>query len=219
MNSIKIDLHTHSILSPDGGLCEKDYRDLLERKKLDCIAITDHNRVDFALNLHKKLGRQIIVGEEVMTQDGEIIGLFLKQVVPAGLSARETVKAIKKQDGLICVPHPFERLRHGLQENVLQEIVTDIDCLEVFNGRSLEPATRILAQQYVERYKLGPVANSDSHCRIGIGRTYSIIASLPDRKTLIPLLRKGSLHEQAVPKLAYLCPKMNRLKNLLFHHE
>ena len=214
MNNIKIDLHTHSILSPDGGLSERDYRLLLEKKILDCIAVTDHNRIDFALSLQKKLGKQIIVGEEISTLEGEIIGLFLTQPIPKGLSAIETVKEIKKQNGLVCIPHPFETLRRGISEKVLQSIIDDIDIVEVFNGRSMQPRTRILANKYVCKHNLGRTASSDAHCRIGIGNTYSMTSEMPGKTTIVQLLKNSTLHEVGAPLLAYLCPKINRVKKV-----
>ncbi len=215
MNNIKIDLHTHSILSPDGGLGERDYQVLLEKKILDCIAVTDHNRIDFALSLQHKLGSQIIVGEEIMTKDGEIIGLFLTNKIASGMSARDTVDTIKKQKGLVYIPHPFETLRKGISEHIFQLIVNDITIVEVFNGRSMQPATRILAKKYVSENNLGKAASSDAHCRIGIGNTYSMVSNLPEKATLVKLLRDGSLHEVRASLLAYLCPKFNRFKKML----
>ncbi|HUD44160.1 MAG TPA: PHP-associated domain-containing protein [Patescibacteria group bacterium] len=212
MANIKIDLHTHSILSPDGGLKERDYVELLEQEKLDCIAVTDHNRIDFALSMQQKLGKQIIVGEEISSSDGEIIGLFLSKPISRDLSAIETVKEIKKQNGLVCIPHPFETARKGINEKVLLKIIEQVDCIEVFNGRSLQSQTRELARQFVKTYTLAPVGSSDSHCRIGIGNTYTIISEIPNRKNLVSLLREGKVNEKAAPKLAYLCPKINRLK-------
>jgi predicted metal-dependent phosphoesterase TrpH len=111
---LKVDLHTHSVASPDGGISESQYQQVLNKGTLNCIAITDHNEVDFAIAMNKKFGDKIIVGEEIMTTQGEIIGLFLTEKVPAGLSPEETVKQIRKQGALVYIPHPFETFRHGL---------------------------------------------------------------------------------------------------------
>src|SRR5580658_33632 len=103
---LKIDLHTHSVASPDGGIMADKYRECLELGKLDYIAITDHNSIDFALNLRTEFERKIIVGEEILTSEGEIIGLFLSELVPPNLSPIETIELIKRQGGLVYVPHP-----------------------------------------------------------------------------------------------------------------
>ena len=125
----KIDLHTHSILSYDGGISRQEYINALNNKILDCIAITDHNEIDFALNLYKDFPKNIIVGEEIMTNDGEIIGLFLKKLIPKHLSVIKTIELIKEQNGLVYIPHPFDLMRAGIGEDLLKKHIKDIDTL------------------------------------------------------------------------------------------
>ncbi len=100
----KIDLHTHSSASPDGGITPQQYAHVLATNQLDLIAVTDHNRIDTALELHRALGDRIIVGEEIMTTSGEIIGLYLEKPVSAGLSPDETISQIKQQGGIVYIP-------------------------------------------------------------------------------------------------------------------
>src|SRR3954467_12292615 len=107
----KVDLHTHSIASPDGSLGLEDYRRALAEKRLDYIAITDHNRIDFAAQIRATLGEQIIIGEEITAVEGEVIGLFLREAVPAGLPLAETIQRITDQGGVVYIPHPFETVR------------------------------------------------------------------------------------------------------------
>src|SRR6266702_4633076 len=116
MNKYKVDLHSHSIISYDGGIAPREYERLLNTNVLDVIAITDHNEISLAQMLHKQLGEKIIVGEEIGTADGEIIGLFLQEKIAPGGTALETVAQIVLQGGLIYIPHPFEVFRKGLQE-------------------------------------------------------------------------------------------------------
>jgi predicted metal-dependent phosphoesterase TrpH len=215
MNTFKVDLHTHSIVSPDGGITEKQYKQLLDEHILDVIAVTDHNRMDFALDLHQRLGDKIIVGEEILTSDGEMIGLFLQREIVAGLSAKETATQIKKQGGIVLIPHPFETLRHGISGYVLESIHEDVDAMEVFNSRSMEPATREVALQFVHKHGIVGVADSDAHCQLGIGTTYNIIDKIPDVKSLVHLLQTGERVEQVAPWLSFLCPAINKLRKRL----
>src|SRR5215467_13245977 len=100
-----IDLHTHSIISQDGGITASQYEKVLQSGMLDCIAITDHNETSFARIMQKKLGDRIIVGEEIETTEGEIIGLYLHETIPGGISVDEAIASIKHQGGLVYVPH------------------------------------------------------------------------------------------------------------------
>ena len=210
-----LDLHTHSILSPDGGLSEREYRKLLDSKRFDVIAVTDHNEIRFAQYLQKLIGKQIIIGEEVMTKDGELIGLYLKQKIIPGLSAVETARLIRLQHGLVIVPHPFEKKRKGIQTNVLRKMVQYVDGIEVYNGRSLAPQTRREALTFADEYLFAPIVSSDAHCMLGIGKTYMEIAEFPQKHTLGDLIRHGTSHQESPPMLSYVCPKWNRLKKII----
>jgi predicted metal-dependent phosphoesterase TrpH len=208
---VKIDLHTHSIASPDGSLNETHYRRMLESGGLDIIAVTDHNTISFALELNKKLGDRIIVGEEIMTPQGEIIGLYLKEAVKPGLSPAETVAAIKTQGGLVYIPHPFETRRKGLQLGTLNTIAKDIDIVETHNGRAVFQNKSRTAGDWAAKNKLPGAAGSDSHGWYGWGRTYSIIDSAPAKATLAKLLAKAE-HQAGSPGIrGVLYPKFNKI--------
>ena len=127
----KVDLHTHSEDSHDGGITQQQYMKALDKNLLDYIAVTDHNSIDFATRLKSELGERIIVGEEIMSSAGEIIGLYLSKVVMAGLTPRETIRQIKDQNGLVYIPHPFETIRKGLHPSIMEELLEFIDIVEV----------------------------------------------------------------------------------------
>jgi predicted metal-dependent phosphoesterase TrpH len=211
---VKIDLHTHSIISPDGAgsITELDFQGFLEKGELECIAITDHNETYFAEMMHKKYGEKIIVGEEITTSDGEMVGLFLNKKISPGMSAKETAKAIHDQEGLVYIPHPFETFRKGMQLPVLEEIVKEIDIFEVFNGRGRLRGKAKKAEAFAKRYKLVGAASSDAHGARGIGRTFSIIEKLPTRLTLKTLLREGKLEKTYASLWTYLYPAMNIIR-------
>lgn len=214
---IKIDLHTHSIISPDGAgsITASDFEKYLEDGVLDCIAITDHNEIKFAQMMQKKLGNKIIVGEEITTRDGEMVGLFLTKKIPPGLSAKETAKKIHQQGGLVYIPHPFETLRKGMQLAVLEKLVKDIDIFEVFNGRGKLRGKTKEAELFAKKYNLIGAASSDAHGFRGMGRTFSIIEKMPTRSTLLSLLKKGTLEKKYAPFIAYLYPAINKIKSIL----
>lgn len=213
----KVDLHTHSIASPDGGLSLHDYRHMLHRGKLDAIAITDHNTISFAQVAQAKLGEKvIIVGEEITTQQGEIIGLYLEEAIPAGLTLEEAVAAIRKQNGLVYVPHPFETVRQGIKKRDLDEIANTVDVVEIFNGRAIFQNKSKQAMDWTAEHAKVGATSSDAHGKIGWGRTCSRLKAPPTRETLVPLLAEAKYRMQSV-RLGVLHPKLNRLKRKIKH--
>lgn len=208
----KVDLHTHSVGSPDGSLTEKDYQRILDAGRLDSIAITDHNSIAFAQKLHAKLGSRIIVGEEIMTREGEIIGLYLTERVKPGLSAAETVAVIKQQGGLVYIPHPFETVRKGITLGTLETIAKDVDIVEAHNGRALFQNRSKEAEAWAIEHNLPGAASSDAHGWHGWGRTYSIVEDAPTRANITKLLASAA-HQVGLPGIrGLLYPKFNRIR-------
>lgn len=209
---IKIDLHTHSYTSKDGGISNNQYIDLVDNNTLDYIAITDHDTVDAALELHKILSDHIIIGEEITTKQGEMIGLYLKNLVEPHMSAHDTALAIKQQGGLVYVPHPFETVRKGLQKKTMDEIVDLINIVEVYNGRAVFQNKAPEALTWARLHKKSIAASSDAHGYKGIGRTYTTISEKPTPATLCGLLNSAYFSTKKPPATSLLYPKINRFK-------
>lgn len=171
---IDVDLHMHTDHSPD---CATPVEVLLETARdrgLGAIAITDHNEVSGALEARELAARvdglQVIVAEEVKTaEQGEVIGLFLEERIPRGLTMAETIAEIRRQGGLVYVPHPFDRLHSVPDYEHLLEIVEEIDILEVFNPRVALTAFNEEAERFARKYRIVPGAGSDSHVAQGLG--------------------------------------------------
>lgn len=214
---LKIDLHTHSEASPDGNITLDDYKTVLASGILDIIAITDHDTIHFAKVAQAALGDDhIIIGEEISTTDGEIIGLYLTKEIPAGLSAEETVEAIKKQGGLVHIPHPFETVRKGIQIDTLQKIAMYVDSIEAPNGRSLQPKdSKTIA--WARQHRIAVVGASDAHRPKALGKTYTVIQESPTINTLSTLLKGASIRYKRPSMGDLLAPKMNRRRKKRKH--
>lgn len=213
---IRIDLHTHSEASPDGGITPEQYAEILRNETLDVIAITDHNRIDFALGMQKALGSEfIIVGEEISTSDGDIIGLYLQEVIEPGMTAEETVDAIHAQNGLVYIPHPFEKARKGIQPDTLQQIAERIDIIETNNGRAIGKKHSLSAQTWTIKNKVVASASSDAHGRSGIGHTYTKLQNRPTKSSLLNELDSAVYVHGRPPIVSYFYPKYNRFKKIL----
>jgi predicted metal-dependent phosphoesterase TrpH/glycosyltransferase involved in cell wall biosynthesis len=171
---IEVDLHMHTDHSPD---CATPVEVLLETARdrgLGAIAITDHNEVSGALEARELAreieGLKVIVAEEVKTaEQGEVIGLFLEERIERGLTMAETIAEIRRQGGLVYVPHPFDRLHSVPDYEHLLDMVEEIDILEVFNPRVALTAFNEEAERFASKYRIVPGAGSDSHVAQGLG--------------------------------------------------
>jgi predicted metal-dependent phosphoesterase TrpH len=171
---IEVDLHMHTDHSPD---CATPVEVLLETARdrgLGAIAITDHNEVSGALEARRIAERmgdiKVIVAEEVKTaEQGEVIGLFIEEKIPRGMTMAETIAEIRRQGGLVYVPHPFDRFHSVPDYEHLLDIVEEIDILEVFNPRVALTAFNEEAERFARKYRIVPGAGSDSHVAQGLG--------------------------------------------------
>ena len=184
---MKVELHVHTRYSHDSLLGYGLLAFICKIKKIDCIAICDHNTVAGAIKykqLFKKLHIEVIVGEEIFTREGEIIGLFIKSNIQKGLSAEETVNRIKDQNGLVYVPHPYDEKRYKtvLSIDALKKIVQQVDFIEIHNGRNVESSFSkkqlAIAQEYTNSSRTVYVTGSDAHTFFEIGRNYMLIDSI-----------------------------------------
>jgi len=171
----------HTDHSPD---CATPVRTLLEtaaERGLGAIAITDHNEVSGALEareIAEEVGIKIIVAEEVKTaHQGEVIGLFIEEKIDRGMSLAETIAEIRRQGGLIYVPHPFDRMHSVPDYEHLLDVVEEIDILEVFNPRIAVNSFNEEAVRFARKYDIVAGAGSDSHVAQGLG---SVMIRLQD---------------------------------------
>jgi glycosyltransferase involved in cell wall biosynthesis len=168
---VHVDLHMHTDHSPDCATPVDTLLDTAKRVGLGAIAITDHNEISGALEARERAnGIKVIVAEEVKTADqGEVIGLFIEEKIPRGMTLQETIAEIRRQGGLIYVPHPFDRMHAVPDYEHLLEVVEDIDAMEVFNPRVAFSAFNEEAARFAAKYRIVAGAGSDSHVAQGLG--------------------------------------------------
>ncbi|MGB0091078.1 MAG: PHP-associated domain-containing protein, partial [Solirubrobacteraceae bacterium] len=168
---IDVDLHMHTDHSYD---CATPVEVLLAEARtrgLGAIAITDHNEISGAFEAQGKTdGVKVIVGEEVKTaSQGEVIGLFLQEKVPRGMSLQATITEIKRQGGLVYVPHPFDRLHSVPDYEHLLKVLDDVDAIEIFNPRVAISEFNDEAVRFAAKYWIPAGAGSDAHVPQGLG--------------------------------------------------
>jgi predicted metal-dependent phosphoesterase TrpH len=170
---ITVDLHMHTNHSHDCSIPVPDLLDHAESIGLGAIAITDHNRFGGALEAvelarHRRL--TVIPGEEVKTDSqGEVIGLFLQEEIPRGLTFAETIEAIRAQNALVYLPHPFDRMHAIPDPRTLHRHLADIDVFEVYNARLMRESFNAEALRFARKYDLTMGAGSDAHVLLGVG--------------------------------------------------
>ena len=173
--TVRIDLHVHTRHSHDSAAPVSSVLQRCRDRGLGMVAVTDHNSIRGGLEARERAdGFQVIVGEEIKSSQGDIIGLFLEQPVPPRLWPSETVKRVKAQGGLVGVPHPFDRIRPtAMGRRALLEILPWVDFLEGYNAHTMLSVDNRRGVDFAEEHSLPVVACSDSHSALELGRTYT----------------------------------------------
>jgi len=178
-----IDLHCHSSASFDSLAKPESIMRAALSRGLTHLAITDHDRVDAALRARDAApaGLTVIVGEEVKTADGDLIAVVIEKLVPPGLSALETIAAIREQGGLVGVPHPFDRTRgYGRKSRAdLADIAGQVDWIEAYNARVVGGSANDKAGRFAAEHGLPGLCASDSHTVMEVGVSYNTVFGDP----------------------------------------
>lgn len=194
---MKVDLHLHTCYSPDSNASLKSIIERCKRLGIGCIAVTDHNTIAGALRMQEIAPFPVIVGEEVMSSAGEIIGYFIGEQIPRGLSPQEVVARIKDQDGLVCLPHPFDGFgRYPLKAEYREELLSQIDIIEVFNARSIRNNFSEQARLYAQQHGFLCSAGSDAHSAREVGNAYVDMPNFGNRDEFKISLGKGRIAGQ-----------------------
>jgi predicted metal-dependent phosphoesterase TrpH len=194
---IDVDLHMHTDHSHD---CATPVETLLETARdvgLGAIAVTDHNVISgahAAADMAEHYGVKVIVSEEVKTADqGEVIGLFIDEQIPRGMSLAGTIAEIRRQGGLVYVPHPFDRMHAVPDYEHMLGIVEDIDAVEVFNARVAIAAFNEEAARFAAKYRIVAGAGSDSHVAQGLGSVRIKMRDFDGAEEFLESLREADI--------------------------
>jgi predicted metal-dependent phosphoesterase TrpH len=193
------DFHIHTRFSRDSILGEKTFARLAVERGLTHVAVTNHNNVEGAVAVRDTVAEMgladrltVILGEEVSTADGEVVGLFLDRTIPRGLSADETADAIHEQGGLVSIPHPYDPFRQShIREEPLLALLEarKVDMIEVFNSRVTFQRHNLRAAELAARFEVPGIACSDSHSSFEIAMSFNALpafASADELRTALP---------------------------------
>lgn len=213
---MKVDMHVHTCYSKDATLSLETIMESCERRGLDGVAITDHNTIAGALALKEIAPFLVIVGEEIDTTKGEILGLFLKDEIPGGLMPEEAMARIREQGGLVGVSHPLDRLRRSAMRQVaLLDILDELDFLEGFNSRVTFPSDNRKAQALAQAQGLPITAGSDAHTAYEIGRAYVEMSNFNGRDGFLEALKEAQIFGRLSPPWIHLVSTWTKLRRRL----
>ncbi|HBA84290.1 MAG TPA: hypothetical protein DCZ95_09380 [Verrucomicrobia bacterium] len=190
---MKTAFHIHTLHSADGYMSLPVLHARAKACGLQGLIVTDHNTAEGALQFASRYPDfRTVVGEEIYTREGEIIGLFLRQTIPAGLGVEETVAAIRAQGGLVAVPHPFDRRRPStLRAEALARIENEVDIVEVFNSRTFGDEPDREALEWAQARNKAVLWGTDAHLSDDIGRAVFELPDFSDAPSFLNALRKA----------------------------
>jgi predicted metal-dependent phosphoesterase TrpH len=201
--------------SPDSKTTPEQIISRCKETGIDCIAVTDHNTIAGAVELKRMAPFKVIVSSEIHTRDGEVIGYFLSEEIPGKLPALETVKLIKQQGGLVCVPHPFDVLRgSAIERHALDEILPEVDIIEIFNARSIRRRHNDMARQFAAQHKLLASAGSDAHTPDEIGTTYVEMPDFDGKESFRDALAQGKIVGRSSSPLVHISSTWAKIRKV-----
>jgi predicted metal-dependent phosphoesterase TrpH len=211
VSTINIDLHTHTCASKDSSLKPATLIAAARRKGLDRICVTDHNTLDGALAAQKLAPDFVIVGEEIKIDRGcEILAYFVREWVPPGLSAAETVDRLQAQGAVISISHPFDRHRNQpWAEEWLEEIIDRIDALEGLNARAVHAEDNQKAIDFAATHNLPITAGSDAHTAMEVGAAWLELPAFTTAAEFREGLGQSAVRGQRSPSWVHLFSMIN----------
>lgn len=220
---MKLQFHVHTRFSRDSYLPLFLLRLMCQARGVECVCITDHNEIDGAVRCKEKYESgsfHVIVGEEIFTDRGEIIGLFLRERIPPKLSVGETIRSIRAQGGLVIVPHPYEVERAGtvLAETAIAEYRDEIDAMESENGRNFRAEYGAAQEKLCEKYGLVKILGSDAHTVWEIGANTMEVRDMPTVRNFPELLRDARFSQRHMPRVVHWITKLHKGIGLFTGH-
>lgn len=171
-------MHVHTRYSFDSTMELQSIIDKCLKLGINCVSVNDHGTIEGALKLRDIAPFKVIIGQEILTTEGEVMGLFLHEPIPRGLPPLRVAALVKEQGGLFGLPHPFDRIgRWGLPRSTIYSLAPHIDVIEIFNSRTLFFWDSARARSFAQEHHLAASGGSDAHVPREIGRAY---VEMPD---------------------------------------
>lgn len=198
---LRVDFHCHTHYSKDSLTSLEALIKTCRQRRVDRVVVTDHNTIAGAILAKKMDPEHIIVGEEIMTTQGELLAIFVQEKIPPGLTPSQAIADLRSQGAFISISHPFDRLRSGhWDEHRLLEILPLVDAIEIFNARCLWPGANQRAYRFAQKHSFPGTVGSDAHAASEIGQATLLVNDFYDAGSLAKALR------QAIPSCRHSGP-------------
>lgn len=189
---LRVEFHCHTIYSKDSLTRPGALIRACKRKGIDRIVVTDHNTIEGAVRAQELDGERVIIGEEIMTTQGEILAAFVTEEIPPGLHPIETIELLRSQGAFISVSHPFDRMRSGAWDtDNLRQIAPLVDAIEVFNARCFLTEYNWDARDFAQQHHLAGTVGSDAHALFEIGKATLLLPDFEDAYGLRSVILQG----------------------------
>lgn len=196
----RVEFHSHTIYSKDSLTTPEKLLSACRRKKLDRIIVTDHNTIAGALRARELDPERVIIGEEIMTTQGELLAAFVNDEIPAGLHPLEAIEKLRDQGAFISVSHPFDRWRKGHWDpEDLLAITPLVDAIETFNARCILPTFNEEAAEFALQNDLAGTVGSDAHAVMEIGKACMVLPDFKDATGLKAVIHRGEPYTDLSP--------------------
>lgn len=208
---LRVEFHCHTVYSQDGLSRLPQLLAAAARKSIDRLVITDHNNIGGALRAKALDPQRVIVGEEIMTDKGELLAAFVTEEVPRGLPALEAIQRLRDQGAFISVSHPFDLRRAGWPLEDLLQIAPLVDAIEVFNARSYHPNYNDLAAEFARKHGLPGTVGSDAHALFELGRATLLLPPFETADDLRRVIGEGKPETRLSSTAVHLVSGLGRV--------
>jgi len=220
---VRIELHLHTAASKDSLVRPEHLLAHCQKLGIDKFAVTDHNVIEGAFKLKSMAPERVIVGEEIETTQGELIGYFMTEWIPPGLEPMDVIQRLRMQGAVISVPHPFDTVRGQHWKEVdLQVIAPHVDAIEIFNARCLSNKPNLKAAAFAQEQGLLETVGSDAHSLWEVGRATLHMPDFSDADGFRNALREAQKQTRLSPYFVHLFSRYavysRKLQNILRNH-
>jgi hypothetical protein len=211
-----VELHCHTHWSKDSLASPQALLRVCRRRGIDRLAVTDHNTLRGALEAAELSPERFIVGEEILTTEGELLGYFMTEEIPPRLSPQETIDRLRRQGAVISVSHPYDYARLGAwREEVLRPLLPQLDALETFNARTYSSEPNARAATLARQAGLPGLAGSDAHAPFEVGRGLTMLEPFHDAESFRQALATARLVTRRSPAWVHLVSRYAVLRKQL----